>query len=747
MRHHHRAQRRSGAALLAVLASTPIALRVLLITDAGETATVVDLRGFLSDAAVALVVFALVLFVARIARVLGVALALAWVGLNFANAELIRVVGAPASLLDLRFLGDATFLRGSAVAISRPWLAACAAAVTTVAVWWWSREIPAMRGAMAVALAVALFFVHGWIPENANVASFRQLNFAQWNIEGLVTRSRDRGAATIAVADPRAAMRAFDPQLAADLGGRSLLPTQGRARNVLLLVLESVSGAYLEGMAGAHGRTPIGALPRLDGVAAAGLRYDRFFTLQRKTNRGLYALLCGDLPNLAGGLPKMSAYPETGGHRCLPRILRDAGYRTAYVQAAPLGFMLKGQFMPRAGFETVRGREWFTASNARSVWGVDDRAFFARSADLLDELTAGDAPWFLTLLNVGTHHPYIFPDDFQPNEPSRFLRALAYLDLALGEFLDGLEASGVLDEILLVVVSDESMGVPGVFVDPWEKAISQNWGILIVRGPGVSPAAVAAPFSQADVALSILDYLGLGAEGVDLFGRSAFRDYDEPRRIYFANTNLHAAGALDRDGALLMCVNDFARCRKWAPRDARTFAVDSDELSWNPESDGFVRDMVLRSVQTIGSDAAPRMLELVGESRIHLDRKGEGEVIHGGQYVDLREGDWIEVELEVTATGDDPDTRVQFTHILKRDVPPAPFVEKIEIAAGQTLRLHYSYAPGHRAKDVQSHSMGELLAGDAADLVFGRARMTLHRSGSPPGPELTVATNEVAATP
>jgi hypothetical protein len=43
--------------------------------------------------------------------------------------------------------------------------------------------------------------------------------------------------------------------------------------------------------------------------------------------------------------------------------------------------------------------------------------------------------------------------------------------------------------------------------------------------------------------------------------------------------------------------------------------------------------------------------------------------------------------------------------------------------------------------------MGELLAGDAADLVFGRARMTLHRSGSPPGPELTVATNEVAATP
>ena len=53
-------------------------------------------------------------------------------------------------------------------------------------------------------------------------------------------------------------------------------------------------------------------MPRLDDLARGNLSFTHFFTLQRKTNRGVYALLCGDLPNLAGGLPKMSAYPEDG---------------------------------------------------------------------------------------------------------------------------------------------------------------------------------------------------------------------------------------------------------------------------------------------------------------------------------------------------------------------------------------------------------------------------------------------------
>ena len=60
--------------------------------------------------------------------------------------------------------------------------------------------------------------------------------------------------------------------------------------------------------------------------------------------------------------------------------------------------------------------------------------------------------------------------------------------------------------------------------------------------------------------------------------------------------------------------------------------------------------MVRRSVQTIEGDLSHREFQLVGEPRVRLGRIREGEVIHGGQFVDLRRGDWLEVELEVEVT-------------------------------------------------------------------------------------------------
>ncbi|MBW2665393.1 MAG: LTA synthase family protein [Deltaproteobacteria bacterium] len=733
------------AGLLATLLATPILLRALWIAEADGALAVSDLRGFLSDGAVGLVWFALVITAARVSRLLAVALAVVWVGLSFANDEWVRVMGAPGSLLDLGYLGDITFVGGSAVEMTQPWLFAAALLVSVAAAWACPRPTRAAHALAALLLATGLFGFHPWTVERQAVANWRQRNFIQWNVEGVLARAS--AAAPAAVVDPHAAMLALDPELAADLDGRSLQPDMGRPRNVLLLVLESVSGVHVDRFAAAHGRSPVAVMPRLDTLAAGGLAYDRFFTLQRKTNRGLYAILCGELPNLAGGLPKMSAYPEVGGRRCLPRILRNAGFATAFAQAAPLGFMLKGQFMPRAGFERVHGREWFDHAYARSVWGVDDRAFFERSLDLIEQLEAGDAPWFLTLLNVGTHHPYVLPEDFDPDEPSRFVRALAYLDSALGAFVDRLEEAGVFDDTLVMVVSDESMGIPGLFVDPWDKAVSQNWGLLAVLAPGVTPARIDAPFSQIDVPLSILDALGLGDHGRELYGRSVLRDYDRPRRLYFANSNLHAAGALDRDGALLMCLDDFARCRKWAPQGARSFGIDAVERPWVAETDDFIRTMVHSSVQTVTTDSAPREFELVGESRVLLDRTGQGEVIHGGQYVDLRAGDWLEVELEVAATGSGEGApRGLLTHVLKQHDPPAPYVTKVLLPAGQTLRLHYSFAPDQAVTDVQCQSMGELIAGESVVLDFRRARMLVHRSGVPPGPGLHVITRAIEAT-
>jgi arylsulfatase A-like enzyme len=731
--------------VLAGLLATACFLRASLIAEETAHAVLQDLRGFLSDLLVSLFLLAVLSCTARVSRIAASLLVAAWVLVHFANYETVRELGAPASVFDIAFAGDPTFLLGSAAAVSRPVLLVVLLAGSLVLAW------VALRGASSKAVWVCVLvatFLLGchWIwPWSDDVAVWRQTNVVQQNLRLLARSGLQPGPTAPRFPDPTAAMLNLDPELAADWSGERLVPAEGRARNVLLLILESVSGAHVDSLAAVHGRAAVASMPRLDDLARGNLSFTHFFTLQRKTNRGLYAVLCGDLPNLAGGLPKMSAYPEEGGRTCLPQILRDAGYRTAFVQAAPLGFMLKGQFMPRAGFERVLGREWFDESYARNVWGVDDRAFFERSTEMVEDLEADAAPWFLALLNVGTHHPYVVPDDYQSEEPSRFRRALSYLDRALGEFIERLRAMGVLDDTLVVITSDESMGIPGLFVDPLTKAISQNWGFMVVLLPEPRAEQIDEPFSQMDVAISIVDYLGLAERSGDLFGRSAFRRHETARKLYFANSNLFSAGALDSEGRLLICLDDFRSCHKLAPSGGRIFGPEAEDLEWDPETDAIVSEMVRRSVQTIEGDAPHREFQLVGEPRVRLGRIGEGEVIHGGQFVDLRGGDWLEVELEVEVSG--KGARGQLTHILKQRSPPAPYVAKIPLEAGEILRLRYTFAPEERALDVQCHSMGELFAGEGIEFHFRKALMSVHRSGDRPAPGVRVESLEVEGGP
>ena len=70
------------------------------------------------------------------------------------------------------------------------------------------------------------------------------------------------------------------------------------------------------------------------------------------------------------------------------------------------------------------------------------------------------------------------------------------------------------------------------------------------------------PFALMDLALSILDYLGMGERGDHFFGRSVFRSYDgeRGRHIPFANVNQNTVGTLDPDGHLVFCVRKIANC-------------------------------------------------------------------------------------------------------------------------------------------------------------------------------------------
>lgn len=705
----------------------PLVLRVAALRTEAGALSAIDLHGFASDLAMALPAAALLVALGAAGRVLPVLFAVVWSVGHYANFELVRVLGAPASLRDAHFLFDPTFAAGSAVAISRPGLLAAVTVVSGVCA---ARGAATARGYAlgAAALGAALTLALLALPEAPEQPAWRQADFLQRDlVQGV--RGLLAPAAVTAGLDPPAAMLERVPSLAADLSGATRLAGGARARNVLLVVLESVSGVDLESLAQEQGRHSDASMPRLDALAGRSLRFASFVTHQRKTDRGLYALLCGELPNLGAGTPKMSAAVESAWRVCLPEVLSEAGYHTAYLQAAPLAFMMKDRFMPRAGFQEVHGHDWFGHAYTRSAWGVDDRAFFEQAGRRIEALHAGSEPWFVTLMTVGTHHPFVVPDDFQPGRGRSFRRAAAYLDVAFGAFVERLEAAGVLDDTLLLVTSDESIGIRGFDTQPYFKMLSQNWGLLLVQGPGVQPGVVRQPYGLVDVALSIADYLGLQDRAGRFFGRSVFRRYDTPRPMFFANVNLGSLGEFTEDGKVLLCTGSGA-CRLHAATDGRVFGL-LPEGGPAPEPEvAQLRDLARRSAPR--GVSRPRAYALLADPDVRLE-DGRSHMLHGGQFVSLEAGEWLEVEYDVRVEGD-PSAVVDVVHRLTTGHNQNLLQRHTRLASGQRLTLRYEYVPDGPVDQIQCRTVVRRVAGERVVLHHDVARMRIRSGEGRPAP-------------
>jgi len=726
-----------GRWLLAFLAVfSPLAVfRTLLIFERLDAAGLVDLRGFASDAAVSVAVVGVCIFAARASVVLAALLGVLWVLMQGANYETISALGTPASLADAHFLLSPTFLAGSATTVTHPAVALLLLVATPLLLVRALRAAPrlAWRAGLGSLVASGLAFgLLSFAPLPFDAAGWRLAHALELDAR-LSWRHRadaeaERQARGPMFRDAATAMLDLVPEMAADFSGEPRVPFDGSSRhppNVLLVVLESVSGSHIDRLAAAQERPRLGLMPKLDAIAGEGLAYASFFAHQRKTNRGLYALLCGELPNLRTGLPKMSSYHE-GGRQCLPEILARAGYRTRYLQAAPLAFMLKDRFMPRAGFARVDGGDFFREAYARSAWGVDDRAFFEGAARVVEQLEANEEkPWFLTLLTVGTHHPFVVPHGFEPKGvQTEVERTLRYADLAVGAFDRRLRELGVFDDTLVLYTSDESLG-PTRTATRIDRLLGQNWGYLVARVPGAAPELVGESFAQIDVAASILDYVGLSARAGHLFGRSVFRRYSVGRYVFFANANAYFNGVYDPYGRLALCMLDFESCRVFRPTPGRPFSPHRREVEWDETRDGVLREMTRRSLNPDESLPGVREYALLGENVFLADRR-VFEVVHGGQYLALEPGDWVETELVVRAEGA-PGGGAEIRHRVETREQGVLYEEVLSCAVGETLRIRHRFGAAEAVNGFGVRSYARTVDGRPIRLVFEAARVTLHR--------------------
>jgi hypothetical protein len=314
-----------------------------------------------------------------------------------------------------------------------------------------------------------------------------------------------------------------------DLNGQSLLSPKGKARNVLLVILEGIPGMYYPEIGQALGmRSPTIEMQRLAASTKEAMLVPDFTAHSHQTIRGLYSILCGDFSKLSWDTPKAFELQSNSNRaqECLPAIMTRSGWSTHFLQAASLGFMGKDRIMPAMGFSQVHGNEWFTQPNPFPFhWGVVDKVFFDGTREYIKTLRSQSNPWMLTLLTVGTHQPYAVPDSLAGNFPSRKEATVDLLDQAVADFINQLREDGVLRDTLVIITSDESHGSP---LADWIS----SWGLALVLAPeqAALPRLKAGGYGLVDITPTVLDYLGLPIPR-SVIGRSLFRQYEKPREM------------------------------------------------------------------------------------------------------------------------------------------------------------------------------------------------------------------------
>ncbi|MFT5782496.1 MAG: phosphoglycerol transferase MdoB-like AlkP superfamily enzyme [Pseudomonas sp.] len=667
-----------------------------------------DLRGYVSDLAIGSLLF---LLLRQRSSWLAFPTLLIWALLSLGGAELVSAVGRMPDTSDLHYLTDAQFLSQSTegAGISHPLLALSLLLGILLYLFSANRAKPVKNRATPYAYVLALFLLLGhstaayFQPSEAD--EWRQFNLPHKLLSTAVNSAQlhvenwlDGG-----LVDTPVDIAGLSQQ---DLSGTRLTTGAGKARNVLIVTVEGIPGAYIAASRNAiHSSYQQDLMPKLSHWAERAMTTPDYVLHSHQTIRGLYAMLCGDYSKLDSGTPKGVELLNANNQRneqCLPTQLNNQGFTTHFLQGAGLQFMAKDKIMPRMGFSQTHGREWFRKKpHLEFAWGMDDKSYFEGVLTYVQQLRKHKQPWMLTLMTVGTHQPYAATDDYLARFESPKQAAVGYLDDALDSFLSGLEKQGVLKDTLVIITSDESHGLDGV-------RLASAWGFNLVFAPEQAslPALKQGVYGHVDLTASILDYFALPVPS-NISGRSLFRNYSNGREMMsYTNGMLRQH---DGKGQFVEC-NFQHVCRRYA---SEGFITDSARYlgRFTGKPANIVAQRATMLDQSLLSGQLGQQYQFANRDKVQLkeDMLDDWTAnLVGAQYLELPQGSQTTVHLKIRALNmQQKELQLllktkEFDRDVTLDIPEMPLLSR-----GKPIDLSFSFDNLQARKAFSFHLLGQ----------------------------------------
>ncbi len=302
-------------------------------------------------------------------------------------------------------------------------------------------------------------------------------------------------AEALAAVQQELGVQAADPQRPLY---RTIPTTDGLGkRNVVVILMESMSAAHLDEMySGQH------ITPYLSDLRDKSLYFSNFYSAGVHTNNGITATLYGYGPNFA----KTTMRVPTDNYMGLPYALRQNGYNTfAFVTGNPQYDNMNSFFYDN-NIERVYSLYDYPSSAVVNNFGVPDDYMFSYGLQQLQQRSdTTDNPFFALFLTVSNHTPFVIPEAYRSRGGDEQQQIIAYADDALRNFVEQAQQTEWGRNTVFVLVGDHG----NLVSTDYDYNLQHNTIPCFFVGNDIADTMLTAPAQQQDIAPTLLGLLGL----------------------------------------------------------------------------------------------------------------------------------------------------------------------------------------------------------------------------------------------
>ena len=295
-------------------------------------------------------------------------------------------------------------------------------------------------------------------------------------------------------------------------------------KNVILVVMESMSGEYMQSFGNTQGITP-----NLDRLGNEGLFLTNLYATGTRTVRGLEATTLSIPPTPGQSIVRR---PNNANLFSLGFIFKDRGYDTKFIYGGYGYFDNMNAFYAGNGFDILDHKDMPKDQiNFMNAWGVCDEDMFTRAIKEADADYAKKKPFMYSIMTTSNHRPFTYPEGKIDIPQKQKIGAVKYADYSVGRLIEEAKTKPWFKDTVFVFVSDHTAGAGGkAELNPAKYHIP-----MIFYAPGfIKPQKVDKLTSQIDMAPTLLGLLNF-TYYTKFYGEDVLHDTGSVPHAYISN--------------------------------------------------------------------------------------------------------------------------------------------------------------------------------------------------------------------